>query len=43
MFEDKAAFDPYVEWPEIYDYFMTTEYRPNPDWTFKTEENYHQK
>lgn len=43
LFDDKAGFDPETDWKAIYEYLMSTEYRPNPSWTFKTDESYHIK
>jgi len=38
LLDDKAGFDPLVEWEQIYDYLLTCKknnYLPNPDWTTK--------
>lgn len=38
MFDDKAGFDPEVEWEQIYNYLIECEnkkYLPNPTWTTK--------
>ena len=43
LFEDKAGFNGDIDWYKIYNYFKNTKYRPNPKWTFKTDENYHKK
>lgn len=39
--EDKAGFDPDIDWKLIYKYFKKTEYHPDPKWSFKTKEIYH--
>ena len=39
--EDKSGFDPETDWKPIYDYFVNSEYRPDPNWSFKTNESYH--
>lgn len=41
--EDKAGFQPEIDWQPLYEYFLNSEYKPNPDWSFKTVENYHKK
>jgi hypothetical protein len=41
--EDKAGFRPEKDWYYLYKYFTTTKYRPDPNWKFKTEEEYHKK
>lgn len=41
IFEDKAGFRPLSDWKPIYDYFTTDEYRPNPNWSMKYKEEYH--
>lgn len=43
LLDDKAGFHPYTDWKAIYEYLTTTDYRPNPSWTFKTDESYHVK
>lgn len=40
-FEDKAGFDPNRDWKFLYDYFKSTEYRPNNEWSMKYTEEYH--
>ena len=40
-FEDKAGFDPKRDWKFLYEYFLNTEYRPNENWSTKTNEDYH--
>lgn len=38
LIDDKAGFDPHVEWKQIYDYLIECEknnYLPNPEWTTK--------
>lgn len=42
LFEDKAGFKS-SDWIYVYNYFKNTKYRPNPKWTFKTDESYHKK
>lgn len=42
MFEDKSGFNPERDWKFIYDYFTTTEYKPNPNWSMKYKEDYHE-
>lgn len=41
LFEDKSGFDPDADWKPIYDFFLKTEYKPDPNWTFKKKESYH--
>ena len=43
LFEDKAGFNPDRDWKFLYDYFSTTEYRPDPTWSMKYVEEYHKK
>ena len=40
-FEDKAGFDPLIDWYPILKYFKTTKYLPNKKWKQKTKESYH--
>lgn len=42
LLEDKAGFDPNSDWELLYNYFKSTEYRPNKKWTTKVKEKYHQ-
>lgn len=38
LIDDKANFDPYIEWKQIYDFLKECErtgYLPNPEWTTK--------
>jgi hypothetical protein len=35
LFEDKAGFDPFIEWQEIYEYLLTCKFLPDPNWTTK--------
>jgi hypothetical protein len=39
--EDKAGFRPMIDWKPIYEYFLNSEYKPDPSWSFKTVESYH--
>jgi len=41
LLDDKSGFDPYEDWEPIYNYFLTTNYHPNPKWSFKSNESYH--
>lgn len=41
MFEDKAGFNPERDWKFLYEYFTTTKYRPNSNWSMKYKEDYH--
>ena len=41
LLEDKAGFRPEVVWEYLYNYFKTTEYRPDEKWSMKTKESYH--
>ena len=43
LFEDKSGFDPEIDWKPIYEYFLNSEYKPDPSWSFKTVESYHKK
>lgn len=43
LFEDKAGFEPLIDWKHIYNYFKNTKYRPDPKWSFKSDESYHKK
>lgn len=43
LFEDKAGFNPERDWKFLYDYFKNTEYKPDPNWSMKYNENYHKK
>lgn len=43
IWEDKSGFDPETDWKPIYDYFVNSDYRPDPSWSFKTDEIYHKK
>jgi len=42
-FEDKAGFNPERDWKFIYDYFLNTNYKPDTNWSTKTDEDYHNK
>jgi hypothetical protein len=39
--EDKSGFDPEIDWQPIYEYFINSNYKPDPSWSFKTKESYH--
>jgi len=39
--DDKAGFDPEIDWELIYNYLSTTKYKPNPKWKMKYKEIYH--
>jgi hypothetical protein len=39
--EDKSGFDPDIDWKPIYEYFVNSGYRPDPNWSLKTIETYH--
>jgi len=41
LFEDKSGFQPEKDWEHIYNYFKKTKYRPNPNWSMKYKEDYH--
>lgn len=41
IWDDKAGFIPETDLEPIYNYFTTDEYRPDPKWSFKSDENYH--
>ncbi len=41
--EDKSGFDPNRDWKFLYEYFTSTEYRPDPKWSMKYKEDYHNK
>lgn len=43
LFEDKAGFDPESDWKPIYEYLIKSTYKPDPNWKFKTDEDYHEK
>jgi hypothetical protein len=43
IWEDKAGFDPEIDWKSFYDYFTTSDYKPDPSWSFKSDESYHEK
>jgi len=43
IWEDKAGFKPFKDWKYYYDYFTTSDYKPDPSWSFKTDESYHEK
>jgi hypothetical protein len=39
--EDKAGFNPERNWKFLYDYFKNTKYKPDPKWSMKYKESYH--
>ena len=41
LMDDKAGFEPHTDWKFLYDYFINTEYKPNPKWSKKYKEDYH--
>lgn len=41
LIDDKAGFNPETDWKHLYEYFKSTEYRPNPEWSMKYVEEYH--
>lgn len=41
IIDDKGGFDPITDWLPIYNYFLNTKYKPDPSWSFKTVESYH--
>lgn len=41
-FEDKSGYNPLTDWKPIYRYFKKTKYRPNPKWSTKYKEDYHE-
>ena len=43
LFEDKSGFIPEIDWQPIYEYFINSDYKPDPNWKFKTVEDYHKK
>ena len=43
LFEDKAGFNPDRDWKFLYDYFTNTDYKPDPSWSMKYKEDYHNK
>lgn len=43
LIDDKSAFFPETDWKPIYDYFVNSDYRPDPSWSFKIDELYHNK
>jgi len=43
IWEDKAGFKPEIDWLPFYNYFYYSSYKPDPSWSFKTDENYHEK
>jgi hypothetical protein len=42
IFEDKSGFEPLKDWKPIYEYFINSDYKPNPCWSLKTIESYHE-
>lgn len=43
LIDDKCGFDPITDWKPIYEYFLSSDYKPDPSWNFKTTEIYHKK
>jgi hypothetical protein len=43
LVDDKAGFNPERDWKFLYDYFSNTKYRPDPTWSTKYNEEYHNK
>ena len=43
LFEDKCGFVPETDWQPIYEYLINSNYKPDPNWKFKTIEDYHKK
>jgi len=43
LWEDKAGFNPLTDWEPIYNYFVNSDYKPDPNWSFKSDEDYHEK
>jgi len=41
LVDDKCGFSPETDWQPIYEYFVNSEYKPDPSWSFKTIETYH--
>lgn len=41
LIDDKAGFNAETDWQPIYEYFLSTNYKPNTSWKFKTNETYH--
>lgn len=41
LLDDKAGFDPLVDWVELFKYMESTKYRPDKNWTQKVKETYH--
>jgi len=39
--EDKSGFDPETDWQPIYEYFINSDYKPDPTWSTKYKESYH--
>lgn len=41
IIDDKGGFNPETDWLPIYNYFLNATYKPDPSWSFKTVETYH--
>jgi len=41
LIDDKASFNPETDWKPIYEYFKKNKYKPDPKWSFKKIETYH--
>jgi len=40
--DDKSGFSPEYDWKPIYNYFLKSKYKPNPKWSTKFKESYHE-
>lgn len=41
LIDDKCGFDPLTDWKPLYEYFVNSNYKPDPSWSFKSKEDYH--
>ena len=41
LFEDKSGFNPERDWKFLYDYLTNTDYKPDPTWSMKYNEDNH--
>jgi hypothetical protein len=41
LIDDKSSFDPEIDWQPIYEYFINSNYKPDPTWSTKFKESYH--
>ncbi len=39
--DDKCGFNPYRDWKFLFEYYSTTQYRPDEKWSRKYKEDYH--